>query len=52
MLILDTDHLAEYQKGTSAEAQRLKQRLDEAGDEVRVSQDVTLLQAPRRRARG
>jgi tRNA(fMet)-specific endonuclease VapC len=32
MLILDTDHLAEYQKGTSAEAQRLKQRLDEAGE--------------------
>lgn len=30
MLILDTDHLTEYQKGTSAEAQRLKQRLDEA----------------------
>lgn len=32
MLILDTDHLAEYQKGTSAEAQRLKQRLDQAGE--------------------
>jgi tRNA(fMet)-specific endonuclease VapC len=30
MLILDTDHLTEYQKGTSAEAQRLKQRLEEA----------------------
>lgn len=32
MLILDTDHLAEYQKGTSAEAHRLKQRLDQAGE--------------------
>lgn len=27
MLVLDTDHLTEFQKGTSAEAQRLKQRL-------------------------
>lgn len=32
MLILDTDHLTEYQKGSSAEARRLKQRLDEAGE--------------------
>jgi tRNA(fMet)-specific endonuclease VapC len=30
MLVLDTDHLAEYQKGTSAEARRLKERLDQA----------------------
>jgi len=30
MLILDTDHLTEYQRGTSAEAQRLKARLDHA----------------------
>jgi len=30
MLILDTDHLTEYQKGTSAEARRLKERLDRA----------------------
>jgi tRNA(fMet)-specific endonuclease VapC len=30
MLILETDHLVEYQKGTSPEAHRLKQRLDEA----------------------
>lgn len=30
MLILDTDHLAEFQKGTSYEAQRLKQRLDQS----------------------
>jgi len=29
MLILDTDHVVEFQKGTSPEAQRLKQRLDE-----------------------
>lgn len=28
MLVLDTDHLTEYQQGTSAEAQRLKERLD------------------------
>ena len=27
MLVLDTDHLVEYQKGTSAESQRLKERL-------------------------
>ncbi len=30
MLILDTDHLVEYQKGTSGEAHRLKERLDRA----------------------
>ena len=30
MLILDTDHVVEYQKGGSPEAQRLKARLDEA----------------------
>jgi tRNA(fMet)-specific endonuclease VapC len=30
MLVLDTDHLTEYQKGTSAEAHRLKARLDGA----------------------
>jgi predicted nucleic acid-binding protein len=28
MLVLDTDHVTEYQRGTSAEAHRLKQRLD------------------------
>ena len=28
MLVLDSDHLSEYQKGTSPEARRLKQRLD------------------------
>jgi len=28
MLVLDTDHLTEYQRGTSTEAHRLKQRLD------------------------
>jgi len=32
MLILDTDHLVEYQKGTSAEAYRLKERLDLASE--------------------
>lgn len=30
MLVLDTDHLVEYQKGTSAESRRLKERLDRA----------------------
>lgn len=30
MLILDTDHLTEYQRGTSPEAHRLKSRLDQA----------------------
>lgn len=27
MLVLDTDHLTEFQKGTSVEAQRLQSRL-------------------------
>ena len=30
MLVLDTDHLGEFQKGTSLAAQRLKRRLDDA----------------------
>lgn len=30
MLILDTDHLTEFQRGTSPEARRLKDRLDRA----------------------
>jgi tRNA(fMet)-specific endonuclease VapC len=30
MLVLDTDHVTEYQKGTSPEAKRLKIRLDQA----------------------
>ncbi|MFV1967711.1 MAG: type II toxin-antitoxin system VapC family toxin [Pirellulaceae bacterium] len=32
MLVLDTDHLVEYQKGSTAEAQRLKERLDSASE--------------------
>lgn len=32
MLVLDTDHLSEYQKGTSSEAHRLKQRLDDLAE--------------------
>jgi len=32
MLILDTDHLVEYQKGTSPQALRLKERLEQAGE--------------------
>jgi tRNA(fMet)-specific endonuclease VapC len=32
MLLLDTDHLVEYQKGTSAEARRLKEHLDRAAE--------------------
>lgn len=32
MLVLDTDHLTEYQKGTSPEAHRLKQRLARSAD--------------------
>lgn len=32
MLVLDTDHLAEYQRGTSAEARRLKERLEAAAE--------------------
>jgi tRNA(fMet)-specific endonuclease VapC len=32
MLVLDTDHLTEFQKGTSPEARRLKQRLADSAD--------------------
>jgi tRNA(fMet)-specific endonuclease VapC len=32
MLILDTDHLSEYQKGVSSGAKRLKARLDAANE--------------------
>lgn len=32
MLILDTDHLVEFQRGTSPEARRLKDRLDSAAE--------------------
>jgi tRNA(fMet)-specific endonuclease VapC len=32
MLILDTDHLVEYQKGTSPAARQLKQRLDDSDE--------------------
>jgi len=32
MLVLDTDHLSEYQKGTSKEAHRLKARLATAAE--------------------
>ena len=32
MLVLDTDHLAEYQRGTSSEARRLKERLEVAAE--------------------
>jgi tRNA(fMet)-specific endonuclease VapC len=32
MLILDTDHLVEFQRGTSGEAQALKHRLDQVGE--------------------
>ncbi len=32
MLVLDTDHLTEYQKGTSVEARRLKARLDRTAE--------------------
>ncbi len=32
MLVLDTDHIVEYQKGSSAEAVRLKERLDGASE--------------------
>ena len=32
MLLLDTDHLVEYQKGTSPESRRLKERLDHTSE--------------------
>jgi tRNA(fMet)-specific endonuclease VapC len=32
MLVLDTDHLVEFQRGTSAESHRLKERLDRAAE--------------------
>ena len=34
MFVLDTDHLVEYQKGTSLEARRLKSRLDIAVEPI------------------
>lgn len=34
MLLLDTDHLVEYQKGTSAESRRLKERLEGSAEPV------------------
>jgi tRNA(fMet)-specific endonuclease VapC len=37
MLILDTDHLVEYQRGTSPEALRLKERLEQAGESFAIS---------------
>lgn len=37
MLILDTDHLSEYQKGNSPEAARLQQRLDDAAEPFAVT---------------
>ena len=36
MLVLDTDHLTEFQKGTSPEALRLKQHLDDSIDWIRL----------------
>ena len=32
MLVLDTDHLVEYQRATSPESRRLKERLDRAAE--------------------
>jgi tRNA(fMet)-specific endonuclease VapC len=32
MLVLDTDHVVEYQRGTSPESRRLKERLDAAAE--------------------
>ena len=37
MLVLDTDHLTEFQKGTSPEAHRLNQRLADAVDSYATS---------------
>ena len=37
MLVLDTDHLTEFQKGVSPEAHRLKHRLDEANERYATS---------------
>ena len=42
MLVLDTDHLTEYQRGTSAEARRLKERLDHKS---RSGQNGTVVRA-------
>lgn len=36
MLVLDTDHLTEYQRGTSPEAHRLKKKLDHAAEPKNV----------------
>lgn len=37
MLILDTDHLVEYQKGTSPEAIRLRDRLQQTNEPFSTS---------------
>jgi tRNA(fMet)-specific endonuclease VapC len=37
MLVLDTDHVTEYQKGTSPKAERLKRRLDESTESFATS---------------
>jgi tRNA(fMet)-specific endonuclease VapC len=37
MIVLDTDHLGEFQKGTSAEARQLEERLGQSGDVVATS---------------
>jgi tRNA(fMet)-specific endonuclease VapC len=34
MIVLDTDHYGEYQKGTSSAAKQLKDRLDHCGEAV------------------
>lgn len=37
MIVLDADHLVEYQKGTSAASQMLKQRLERASEPIAVT---------------
>jgi tRNA(fMet)-specific endonuclease VapC len=33
MIVLDTDHLTEFQRGTSAQAQNLRKRIDQSGED-------------------
>lgn len=37
MLVLDTDHVTEFQRGTSEVSRRLMERLEHSGEEIATS---------------
>ena len=37
MIVLDTDHLSEFQKGTSSAAKQLRDRLERCGEPVAIT---------------